>query len=391
MHKYILAFLFISPSIFAQNYWETEALVKDSLQQIKLNFGGYMESEALNNSFSNKFIYGGFINEELKLQSLNKKKEDNLLEAMAHGQLSYTSALKNKWFWGVNYQYNQMAYAQYNKDLFELIFMGNQHLPKADIQNTSFFNLAFHSLAFAFGRVHQKNQHHLQWELSPSLLIANQYNKSEFQNSTLLTSENGEAIQFTGFYNQSSGQNGTGAALNARVYYQNKNLALQLNAQNIGVIRSTLDYESFEGAFTFEGVEVDDIFALDEQQTDVNLLSDTLTDKSRGTANIVLPFQLYLGSAYALSDHYKLNASIRYLHQDNFLPQANFGFMNANKYIDWGLNISYGGATEMLSGIRLAKDFGNLKVHAVSNNFIGFITPSNTTAQGFSFAAAYLF
>lgn len=376
----------------AQDVWSPLQLA-DSSNQINSINSGFIQSSGIQNSFVNKFLWGGFIEDDLKQKSLDIHKSPfNYLEAQANLGISYQSALQKNWFWGLNYNYAQNNYAKYTTDLFHLIFKGNENLEKADLQNIQFFNLGLNQAGFSIGKQIKNNASLIQFLFNPYLNLANQFNQFDI-NGILNTSNLGDEINFTGNIKQYQlTKQGIGAGLNFSVFYQkNKNL-WRLDLKNLGFVKIQTDETQNKNQITtFTGVEIVDIFAFENAQPNLDNFTDTLIQTKSLTKNIITPFSVQLSNDYLISNNHSIRLSGRYFNAPNYLPQFSLGYTYQKSILQAGFNFSLGGYTSIMAGTYLGANFNNFKIGIASNNILAWFMPQNTQSQALFLQLKYSF
>jgi hypothetical protein len=390
----VLSVLFFISSftIKAQDNW-SELTLADSLGSIQSINYGYIHSSSVANNFTNKFIWGGFIDENIKDNSLALHKNlFNYLEAQMQAGLQYQSAIKNNWFWGVNYNYVQNNYAKYPTDLFELVFKGNENLPIAQLSETRFFNLGMQQAGFVVGKQFQSSSSKLQLKINPFVNISHQYNLLELD-GVLNTSDFGDEISYEGsFKQQSLLNNGLGAGLNLAVFYQkNKNL-WRLDVKNLGFVNLETEQIQNKNTFTnFSGVSIEDIFAFENVQPNLDNITDTLIETKIMNERVLTPFSIQLSNDYLITQKHSLRLSARYFNAPNFVPQLSIGYNYQNNIFQGGVNANFGGYTNFMVGAYVGAKFNSFTLGVGTNNLLSWIVPQNTLSQAIFVQLKYNF
>lgn len=110
---------------------------------------------SIQNAMSDKFIYGGFIDESMKDASMSKHRQHNKLGLELNGEIDYRNYQIDKLFNGkygyyIRGGYGGFASASYTDDLFGLIFYGNRRYngDTAQFSGTEFTGISFQKLGF---------------------------------------------------------------------------------------------------------------------------------------------------------------------------------------------------------------------------------------------------
>ena len=147
--------LLMAFSVNAQNNF----LTPDSSTQIIVNGLGGVASSSIPQNFMNKFIFPGFIDDNLKKEASDKMKNKNYFGGNAIGNVNILfSALndtsKKSNLFGFGFGTRTEVDLRFNKDLFYLTFYGNQPFAGTtlNLNNTNFNALSYSFLEFSFGR-----------------------------------------------------------------------------------------------------------------------------------------------------------------------------------------------------------------------------------------------
>lgn len=393
-HKFKLTVFFVGLNflIFGQENWLRKAIA-DSTHTIRIKGRGLLETQAVSMAMANKFIYGGFINEEIKNKSLAKHKAQNLVESAMVFEIDYKSPVGNKNnFFGINYAYEQLLLANYNKDLFELIFFGNANLSHARFKQSQFTSLNFHTLGLSYGMSHQNDKSLLQWQISPKFIALNNFSAISFTDFSVITSELGDEITVTGEYESNFlDKNSFGYGMDFSVYYQIQKWEFNFNTHNVAWVNTHMENSNFNGTYDFQGIAINDLFNLEENNPSFNDLTDSVLTNSKTKSRILLPFQLNLQAQYAFFTNFRVFGKVKQVYFTQFTPQNTLGFLHDTGWIEWGVDVSYGGATNWIGGLFLAVDLAQFQLQIATNSLGGFISPSNNYAQSLMVNLLYKF
>jgi hypothetical protein len=131
---------------------------------------------SIQNKLSDKFIYGGFIDNQIKDASMDKHRTHNKYGIELASEIDYRSFptgnfLKGKYGFYIRGGYGGYASASYSQDLFGLMFYGNQRYTgdTANFSGTEFNMVSFQKIGFGLTTKNRK-----------SSIGINYYNISQF-------------------------------------------------------------------------------------------------------------------------------------------------------------------------------------------------------------------
>ncbi|MGM0477627.1 MAG: hypothetical protein ACQERC_00260 [Bacteroidota bacterium] len=151
----LLLFGSIEQELIATNY---DTLVRS--QGIVVEGNAFYHTTSLKNEFSEKFLFGGYINQDVKNNTLNSHDGRNRLGGGTRFKATYYNAEKpifsNKNIgWQISFGQNTHLSGSYKSDLFQLLMFGNQsfNYEQANFSNTYFSYTNFWTIGFG---VHHK-------------------------------------------------------------------------------------------------------------------------------------------------------------------------------------------------------------------------------------------
>jgi hypothetical protein len=227
-------------------------------------------SNAITNTFVNRFLYGGYISEDNKSAVAEGLTTRNSFGADGGGNIALTHIRNSKpWAFQVGYGFTQVQRIDFDKALFRLIFYGNAELGEdvVNIDNSESQSQGFHK-AF-FGLVDTKTGS----SVKIGIYAGQNFNQTELAESTLQTayeSSNGFtypssiAIETSGF-TETNGNNrnglfstGYGVGIDANINKKFSFGTVGVGVQDFGLMYWTdLETRSSDGLTQFDGFEID--------------------------------------------------------------------------------------------------------------------------------------
>ena len=392
--KKILTILltFSGLAITAQNNF----LFPDSSNQVLMNTKGGVASSSIPQKFMNKFLFPGYIDENLKDAASNKMKGNNYFGGAFVGNINVLSskkreASKKQKITGFGFGTNIEANLKFPKDLFDLTFYGNK--PYADeilnLNNTNFNSLAYSYLEFSLGQSVVNNDIQSSVWADLGLLVGHSYTNISFKQASLFTEENGDylelnlsesSISLSDTISTSLAQ-GFGAKIDFFYSRQTPNSKLLIAAENIGgIFWQNTSSANLDTTLNFEGIEIGNIFQLaDSVWSEVGTIDSLLsTTKKDAFKTIPINFSAYFRKDLSLI---YFDVLARYRLFANYIPYLRAGLNFNLRNIKPGITTSYGGYSTFNFGINTDVDvFNTLKIQVGTNNILGSILPNSTSA-----------
>jgi hypothetical protein len=386
--------------------WSLKAQLLLPLQQDttllkhKISFVGnaFYQSNTLQNSFVGKFLWGGFISDGIKQQSMKNMVSRNRIGSNVSAEFNYSNFNVNLFGnkkWGMIFRagYEMFNALQFSRGAFELGFLGNAQLEN---NSTGFGNMHLNSIAYqkiGFGAIDKKTK---------SSIVLNFVNGSSFFKGTIDqgTFSQTPAMDTIGLsvkgqmaYNNYSKNfvNGQGFAIDAdfRVpinWAKGKKAYIQIMAKNIGLVyfHTTTTQYNVDSSYRYAGFHFKDLLQGKPLLSKDFSLMDSLNihPKQKGkavwlpgyiqiakivdrnnlahwqaffginiyTSLICLP-QLYAGVHYQPAKWFAAGASVSF---------GGFGLFRGGIYLDFRMkNVAIGIATNDIYGVCTSRGFGN--------------------------------
>ena len=371
----------------------------------KIGVEGYygINSNAITNSFTTKFLNGGFIESSFKDKVSSKLDRNNRIGSDINYGI-YFSGFPDSLFgkssiscyFGLrNREHLDLAFSE---DLFNLGFYGNKRFA-GDTAHLGRFNLnLLRYQQMYFGFIFNKGK----YGGGLSILKGEQHLSVNAPISSLYTSPDGTYLDLdlTMDLNQSNTSNkeywafnGTGASADFFAVFNlnpaDRKKKFLFEVKDLGFIRwnnNSMAY-SIDKAYHYEGLEVKNIFQLRDSvfagvSRDSVIYEITVPENKSYTT--ILPAFFHIAYMVDLNRKLKLVAGCKYRMLANYQFYSYIkGNYQLTKSANVQVKIAYGGYGNLNFGIGLKKYLGpkfSLALH--SDNIEGYVLPAYTTGQG---------
>ncbi|MBN2745390.1 MAG: hypothetical protein JXR34_01575 [Bacteroidales bacterium] len=312
-------------SVFALNAQSQEKVTKATPK----SYDQFFEMDAsyeigggrVNNAMLNRFLFGGFIDEDIKTTNFNRLNQLNI--AGQSGDFRWTYRQENRKLFHreslgfqVNLEWHNIAQIRFTSDLFKTVFYGNSSSVdlEAQLSKSGFFYLNYYGISGGLNRYSNNKKHFYLANIQ--LNIGNNYQELNLKDATLFTSQNGDKLAFNGQINyaylESSAYNfgqfhGFGLGLDFLYRYKSKaNSVFEFRLDDFGFIRwpKKIKLLHYTDPIIWEGMEVANILQMPDSVFSTSL-SDTVNDflnqntTSSPTTNFT-NFSLHLGYKHNL-------------------------------------------------------------------------------------------
>lgn len=359
----------------AQNYYRVVSDTSYNGQSLELNSFNYYNSNKFNNELIDKFIFGGFISEEIKND--NQKRLNNISNTIGAESEQNLTYINYDWNWfkkypqlgiKINLQDYHYSSATVTKDLYNLSLYGNENY----LGDTLYFKNSHaqysHYQKIGFGFINKETHSSL------TLSYVNATNQIDFRSgdSWLISSSTSDSIVFNlygeGMISDTNATyfipSGGGFSLDFEynmTFYNQKNQPqhIQVNLSNFGLIfwnNQSRTY-SVDSSLTFSGFELQQL--IDKDSSEALLEVDTLgIVKKLGNRTTFMPAQIVIqklpnrlssqkwqmiyGFKAILTSDYKPYgyAGAYYQPFDSFSASSRFSYGGFSGF-KWGLTANY--------------------------------------------------
>lgn len=291
---------------FGQRIFPTIIDTSHSFRQLSIDGSAEIASTAFNNQLLNRFLFGGEISAGVIDDNSVKQKSLNRGGAILSGNIVYTDLKvnlfkKEKWGYGVQLGYDQIANISYTDDLFNLVFKGNQEYANSsmDISSSSVKNIAFQKVGF--GIYHKPTRSSLYF----NIVNVSSYFKGGIDRGTIHQSADLDTITIDakGSFSQpykKTFSKGLGFSFDFSYnipirLFKNTTAILQAQVRNLGVayVNGGVKRHYLDSTYSYSGFTVQQLF--DGVISEESSLQDTLGIRTGSSSKwIALPFYVQL-------------------------------------------------------------------------------------------------
>jgi hypothetical protein len=274
----IIFIIFVSGNIFAQEgKWIFKNRSFDQFYETDFQYD--VGSHGLNNSILFKFGLGGFIDDNLKLEVLNRLNTINYFGQYAHYGITYRQ--ENRRLLGLNRMglqfsahWNNFSELAFTEDAFKAVFYGNNNIDNGDLSlsKSGINTLNYYQIKLGLNRFSSNAKHQVLVNLAFNL--GNDFKRGRAENAGLFTSILGDSISLYGdfdyYYLNRISTNpfdvyGFGAGLDLIYKYKDEeNIQFEFSVQNLGFIKWNSKYQhlNYSQPIIWKGVEIENILQM---------------------------------------------------------------------------------------------------------------------------------
>ncbi len=358
-------------------------------------------SNGMSSRLVNKLVWGGYIDNDLKKASSKYLRAKNNFGINLNYDLSAFFKGNSKFDFLVSLKNQEIINATYSRDMFNLMFYGNQMYKgaTADLSNCNVNALRFQEVKFG-AMLHQVDSVG-KIGVAVSFIKGEQLFFAKTGNSSsLYTSADGSEILFNSNFslalsdtnNKRLGSfNGIGAS--ADIFFETtyksrlgRKSVLVVNANNIGFIHwqnQSVQYSS-DSVFRYTGYNVNSIFDL-KDSTIKRINGDSLVRKLSNARsedfNVNIPTNLVIVNKIYFTEAFKLSAGFRFIFNANYKPYIFLEPEYRYKNVTFALHTGYGGYVRLNVGTSVTWNSRGWFLKIGSNSLQGYVLPKTAFGQ----------
>ena len=409
---FIVGFLVATTAVGQVN----NAFFQDTTDRISVNLEGYYMygSNVMNNAFMNKFLFGGKIEQELKETVYDQLGANNFMGADLNYSLNVlipmdTFLRKSNLSLLVGVENVEHFDTRFTEDLFKFTFDGNKQFAgkTAEISNTNFNSFTYQQINFGIISRKVKNKRIAQEGFVVSLIKAQSHEAITIPRGSIFTEKLGKDLLIDVNYEYNSSDtantgvmafNGYGVSTDLFTEFFLKNgdkIHLAVSDLGFMVLNNNSIDQSADSVYFFEGVEVDNIFDLNDSllaEISQDSIIDGITNHKKESYSIALPTGLNINYSKYFNPKWRLDVGVYYKVLANYFPLL---YTNTYYYFnsDFAVkgHVSYGGYGKLNTGLAFAKSFKqNVDIYLGTNNLEAFITKNSSyNSSGFAGLTVY--
>lgn len=367
-------------------------------------------STGMSSKMVDKLVFGGYISKELKDESSKNLRGVNYFGiALNYNMGAFIKGGKNYDFL-ISAGNQEILNARYTKDVFNLMFYGNQ-MYKGQTANLSNCNInALRFQEVKFGAMLKNIDSVGKIGVSVSFLKGEQlFYINTLKNSGLYTSPDGGELVFNSDFSMAlsdtsnkrlTGFNGVGAS--ADIYFETsykshvgKRSVLIVNANNIGFIHwlnNSVQYSS-DSMLRFSGYQINNINDLKDSaisRINRDSLLHNLAHARKENFNVNIPTNLIIINRifFGAQQRYCFSFGFRHIFNANYVPYVFIEPELKWKQLTFNLHTGYGGYVRLNVGASMMWNGKGWFVKLGSNSLQGYILPTTAYGQGLFFSVA---
>lgn len=380
---------------------------RDTTQSLNVSVnGGFIYgSTVMDNTFSNKFLFGGKIEREDKDRAYEKLSADPFYNRLGldfgfnvSAEIPFDTLFGRTDFsliLGVDYL--DHFDASFEDDLFRFVFDGNKQFAGDSIflRRTNFNQYKLHYLNV--GLVHYnkgKKKSRIGGVLS--FVHGQQMQMIQADNSSFKMDDLGRQVDLSLTYKYHSSDTSTnamfpfsGIGVSSKVfatyYFDDKDI-FEFTIENLGVVfwnNKTQYLATNNGEYSYDGLYVENIFDINDSVID-NLSKDSIVNaisdgNNKEQFNMFLPASVHVKYTKVLNQKWVVDFGAYHRIRANYFPYI---FSNVYHYFNPSFSakfqLAYGGYGRFNYGLAIAKSIKNsFHVYIGTYNLEGFLLPSN--------------
>ncbi|MEY4658746.1 MAG: hypothetical protein RJB36_512 [Bacteroidota bacterium] len=381
--------LLLSYTSFSQHFLP---LVQDTSGEnkgvIAFSSNGDYASNAMGKDIVKSFFYGGYIDQEMKNNSIQRLQNINQFGLDMNAELVYRSKSnvsknENKPFYstGMIFQagFHSFSSVLFSKDAFRYVFEGNSLFlgDTADFSGTRFQSLAYSKIGFG---LFNRNTHN---SIVLNVLSLNNYSNGGISTGTIAQNVPNDSISLTydggfSFANQSGFSKGLGLSFDVDYRFKtmenDRAMTFQFLAKNIGFIVPSGNVTTYQADsnFTYTGFHLDQLTQQNLLHTD--RLMDTLgIEKTSRKTTLLVPGFIQFSKLVDMNSSKRIQSfyGARMFLSKNYIP---FFFVGAHGRVTkkWstGISASYGGFSQLKWGMYSSFQINRWNVGVASENLL---------------------
>ena len=287
---------------------QDSTMMEDRLNHHSIHLQSYLNAETntLGSDFINRMLFGGFITEEQKINWINAGDEINKVNFELINSLSYSYLTQNFNKYSFSFSDRNIFNSSFNDDLLKFTFQGNYNYQgdTLNFDNTVVRADRFQQYKFGYSRTFLISDKLIETEMAISYLNGNHHLSYIMDKGSLYTAPFGTDLDLqynmnafvtdTSDFSAFKG-NGKGVAINIALAHNfNNNFRLAFSIEDLGFINwnSSSIVAAADSSFSFNGVEIDDIFEFNDSVIDNTF--DNLYSSSKSKFKSYIPARITL-------------------------------------------------------------------------------------------------
>lgn len=352
---------------------------------------------------------GGYLSRPLRTRSLDALNSDrNSMGYVAEGRLTWAGAscsVKHpNWRPVLNVAHHEIGGMRFTKDQFAIAFFGNAAYENmtAELAPSGFDQIRYQTIGF--GAQHRMNGSSFRLDL----VRGNAFSEVDVRTATLFTASDGRELRTVvngdHYASDTAGRgidrtNGLGAAVsgqwNTAFKMSSRTIRVGVGVDDLGFVawNSRTVAIKKDTLVTYEGWQVDNIFALDDVIVGKDEVLDTFGLRyKKGSETRLLPYLAHLELGTDLAEKGQLTFRLDQRNIVGYVPHVSLlGSRRFGTHTQLGISASYGGFGALRIGLAAKQRIGKHLLVQISTPHVPGFFMARTRGAGLSFGAEFAF
>jgi len=352
---------------------------------LELEVEGDLYSDVVENSLTNKVLFGGAIDREALLEMSENMDGSNLIGGWADVRMRYRAmtdpkVLKRPYSLMLEFGTARYGYSRFSRDLFHLGFLGNADRLGETLNGS---NSRVETMLYQYAGLGIMNESTGSYA-SFNLINVQNYFRSEIEDFSLFTAEdvseldltyNGEVVLNDSLRGDFLSNSGTGTVLNARYNIQlaQKQDLFSIELRNVGFARLSdrARILTSDSTFSFSGVNISEVLSGDNPLEAITLEDSVQVIREQESRTLAMPADLRATYYHSINEDDFIALGLRKRFFSFHNPELSISYVHRETArIGYSLGAVYGG-------------YGKLRLNATVNyrhkNWQAFLATRNIT------------
>lgn len=403
---YSILFLFYCTATYAQQElnFSFEPITKNySVLELEVEADVY--SDVIENSLTNRFLFGGAIDREDLVNMGENMDGSNVIGGWADARMRYRGLtdqtfLKKPYSLMLEFGTARYGYSRFSEDLFHLGFLGNADKLGETLTGTS---AQAETMLYQYAGLGVMNESTGSY-VSFNLINVQSYFRTDITDFSLFTAEdaseidlayNGEVVLNDSLRGDFLSNSGTGVVLNARYNLQlaDKKDLFSIELRNVGFsqLNNRARVLSSDSTFSFSGVNISDVISGDNPLESITLEDSIQVNRTEESRTIAMPADLRATYFHSINDEDFIAVGLRKRFFSFHNPEISVNYIHQEtERIGYSLGMVYGGYGKLRLNASVNYRHKNWQAFLATRNITGLMLDS-AKGKSISFGLARTF
>ncbi|MFK7755809.1 MAG: hypothetical protein AB8B53_02630 [Flavobacteriales bacterium] len=379
--------------------------ITEKYSVLELEVEGDIYSDVVENSLTDRLLFGGGIDREDLLGMSENMDGSNLIGGWADARMRYRAltdpkVLKRPYSLMLEFGTASYGYSRFSKDVFHLGFLGN-----ADRLGETLFgsNTVAETMLYQYAGLGIMNESTGSYA-SFNLINVQNYFRSEVTDLELFTAEdvsqidliyNGEVVLNDSLRGDFLSNSGTGAVLNARynIQLREKKDLFSVELRNVGFSRlnDRARVLSSDSSFSFSGVNITEVLSSDNPLESLTLEDSIQVVRAQEARTVAMPADLRANYYHSINEADYIAVGVRKRFFSFHNPELSVSYIHqeTNK-IGYTIGAVFGGYGKLRLNASVNYSHKNWRAFIATRNITGLMLDS-AKGKSISFGLARTF